>query len=68
MDDLNAMVEKVYQKAPPEISQKYHIEMDNMTACWRHMCEKIKESIQKLQDHMTKLEQFQVGAIVRLLC
>lgn len=55
------MVEHVYQKAPHEISHKYHTEMDSMMACWRHMCEQIKENIEKLQEHMTKLQQFQVG-------
>lgn len=60
-DELNVMAEKVYQKAPPDISQKYHTEMDSMLACWRHMCEQLKDNIQKLQEHMTKLQQFQVG-------
>ncbi|XP_047659645.1 dystrophin isoform X2 [Tachysurus fulvidraco] len=58
-DDLNKMAEQVYQKAPPEISQRYHTEMDSMMACWRHLCEQLKENIQKLQDHITKLQQFQ---------
>ncbi|KAI5090181.1 dystrophin isoform 1, partial [Silurus meridionalis] len=58
-DDLNNMAEQVYQKAPPEISQRYHIEMDNMMACWRHMSEQLGENIEKLQEHMSKLEQFQ---------
>lgn len=55
------MAEQVYQKAPTEISQRYHIEMDSMMACWRHLCEQLKENIQKLQEHITKLQQFQVG-------
>ncbi|XP_058236880.1 dystrophin isoform X2 [Hemibagrus wyckioides] len=58
-DDLNKMAEQVYQKAPTEISQRYHIEMDSMMACWRHLCEQLKENIQKLQEHITKLQQFQ---------
>lgn len=61
MDNLNKMAEQVYQKAPPEISQRYHFEMDSMMACWRHMCEQLRENVQKLQEHMTKLQQFQVG-------
>lgn len=63
-DDLNMMAEQVYQKAPPEISQRYHTEMDGMMTCWRHMCEQLKEKIKKLQEHMTKLQQFQVGKFV----
>ncbi|KAK3510935.1 hypothetical protein QTP70_027830, partial [Hemibagrus guttatus] len=58
-DDLNKMAEQVYQKAPTEISQRYHIEMDSMMACWRHLCEQLIENIQKLQEHITKLQQFQ---------
>lgn len=55
------MAEKVYQKAPPDISQRYRVEMDSMMACWRHVCEQLKENMHKLQEHMTKLQQFQVG-------
>ncbi|XP_017313017.1 dystrophin isoform X2 [Ictalurus punctatus] len=58
-DDLNKMAEQVFQKAPPELSQRYHIEMDSMMACWRHLCEQLRESVQKLQEHMAKLQQFQ---------
>ncbi|XP_053333050.1 dystrophin isoform X2 [Clarias gariepinus] len=58
-DDLSRMAEQVYQKAPPEISQKYHIEMDNMMACWRHMWDQLRENIELLQGHISMLQQFQ---------
>ncbi|XP_051994210.1 dystrophin-like isoform X1 [Xyrauchen texanus] len=59
VDDLNKMAEQVFQKAPPEICQKYRTELDNMMVCWRRICEQLEENIQELQDHMTKLQQFQ---------
>ncbi|TSK17770.1 Dystrophin [Bagarius yarrelli] len=58
-DDLNKMAEQVYQKAPPEISQRYHVEVDSAMARWKHVCEQLKENIRKLQEHLNKLQQFQ---------
>uniref|UniRef100_A0A9J7ZLQ2 Dystrophin n=1 Tax=Cyprinus carpio carpio TaxID=630221 RepID=A0A9J7ZLQ2_CYPCA len=59
VDDLNKMAEQVFQKAPPEICQKYRTELDNVMVHWRRVSEQLEENIQKLQDHMTKLQQFQ---------
>ncbi|XP_052439429.1 dystrophin-like isoform X2 [Carassius gibelio] len=59
VDDLNKMAEQVFQKAPPEICQKYRTELDNVMLRWRRVSEQLEENIQKLQDHMTKLQQFQ---------
>uniref|UniRef100_A0A672MV76 Dystrophin n=1 Tax=Sinocyclocheilus grahami TaxID=75366 RepID=A0A672MV76_SINGR len=49
----------LFQKAPPEICQKYRTELDNVMVRWRRVFEQLEENIQKLQDHMTKLQQFQ---------
>lgn len=62
VDDLNKMAEQVFQKAPPEIYQKYRNELDNVMVRWRRVSEQLEENIQKLQDHMTKLQQFQARA------
>uniref|UniRef100_A0A673GN47 Dystrophin-like n=1 Tax=Sinocyclocheilus rhinocerous TaxID=307959 RepID=A0A673GN47_9TELE len=59
VDDLNKMAEQVFQKVPPEICQKYRTELDNVMVRWRRVSEQLEENIQKLQDHMTKLQQFQ---------
>lgn len=59
VDDLNKMAEQVFQKAPPEICQKYRTELDNVMVRWRRVSVQLEENIQKLQDHMTKLQQFQ---------
>ncbi|XP_051982361.1 dystrophin isoform X4 [Xyrauchen texanus] len=59
VDDLNKMADQVFQKAPPEICQKYRTELDNVMVRWRRVCEQLEENIHKLQDHMTKLQQFQ---------
>ncbi|TRZ02504.1 hypothetical protein DNTS_000081 [Danionella cerebrum] len=57
VDDLNTMAEQVFQKAPPEICQKYRTELDNVMVRWRRVSEQLEENILKLQDHMTKLQQ-----------
>lgn len=62
VDDLSKMAEQVFQKAPPEICQKYRTELDNVMVRWRRVSEQLEENIQKLQDHMTKLQQFQARA------
>ncbi|XP_073722267.1 dystrophin isoform X1 [Misgurnus anguillicaudatus] len=59
VDDLNKMAEQVLQKAPPEICQRYRTDLDNVMVRWRRVSEQLEENIQKLQDHMTKLQQFQ---------
>uniref|UniRef100_A0AAR2KC62 Dystrophin n=1 Tax=Pygocentrus nattereri TaxID=42514 RepID=A0AAR2KC62_PYGNA len=59
VEDLNKMAEQVFQKAPPDMCQKYHIELDNVMARWRRAGEQVEENIQKLQEHMAKLQQFQ---------
>ncbi|XP_022530476.2 dystrophin isoform X3 [Astyanax mexicanus] len=59
VDDLNKMAEQVFQTAPPDMCQKYRIELDNVMARWRRISEQVEENIQKLQEHMAKLQQFQ---------
>ncbi|XP_036418349.1 dystrophin isoform X3 [Colossoma macropomum] len=59
VEDLNKMAEQVFQKAPPDMCQKYRIELDNVMARWRRASEQVEENIQKLQEHMAKLQQFQ---------
>ncbi|KAI4901901.1 hypothetical protein NFI96_022255 [Prochilodus magdalenae] len=59
VEDLNKMAEKVFQNAPPDMCQKYRIELDNVMARWRRIGEQVEENKQKLQEHMTKLQQFQ---------
>lgn len=61
VDDLNKMAEQVFQKAPPDMSQKYRNELDNVMARWRRIREQVEENIHKLQEHMAKLQQFQVS-------
>ncbi|XP_076838749.1 dystrophin isoform X3 [Brachyhypopomus gauderio] len=59
VDDLTKMAEQVFKKAPPEICQKYRIEVDNVTTRWRRVREQLEDNVQKLQERMSKLQQFQ---------
>ncbi|XP_062866503.1 dystrophin isoform X2 [Trichomycterus rosablanca] len=59
IDALNTMAEEVCQKAPPEIAQKYRIEVDGVIARWKHIKDQLRGNIQKLQEHLNKLQQFQ---------
>uniref|UniRef100_A0AAY5F0V5 Dystrophin n=1 Tax=Electrophorus electricus TaxID=8005 RepID=A0AAY5F0V5_ELEEL len=59
VDDLSKMAEQVFKTAPPEICQKYRIEVDSMMTCWRRLREQLEENVQKLQDRMSKLQQFE---------
>ncbi|XP_053728438.1 dystrophin isoform X6 [Synchiropus splendidus] len=59
VDYLTSAVEQVFQKAPPDISQKYRTEMDNVMARWRRLSSTLAESIQRIQELMAKLLQFE---------
>ncbi|XP_066517657.1 dystrophin isoform X2 [Hoplias malabaricus] len=58
IEDLNKMTENVFKKAPSDVCQKYRIELDNVMARWKRIAEQVEENIKKLQDHMSKLQQF----------
>uniref|UniRef100_A0A8C9W6L3 Dystrophin n=1 Tax=Scleropages formosus TaxID=113540 RepID=A0A8C9W6L3_SCLFO len=59
LDYLTVTVEQVCQKAPHEISHKYRSELDAILLRWRKLSVQLAEQIQKLQDLMSKLQQFQ---------
>ncbi|XP_068446612.1 dystrophin isoform X5 [Clinocottus analis] len=59
VDYLTSAVEQVFQKAPPDISQKYRIEMDSIMARWRRLGTTLTDSTQRLQELMAKLLQFE---------
>ncbi|XP_047211782.1 dystrophin isoform X4 [Girardinichthys multiradiatus] len=59
VDYLTSAVEQVFQKAPPDISQKYRIEIDAIMARWRRLGSTLTDSVQKIQELMAKLMQFE---------
>ncbi|KAM3857230.1 dystrophin [Diretmus argenteus] len=59
VDYLTSAVEQVFQKAPPDISQRYRIEMDSLMARWKRLGTTLTENSQKLQEYMAKLMQFE---------
>nr|XP_057908480.1 dystrophin isoform X8 [Doryrhamphus excisus] len=59
VDYLTAAVEQVFQKAPPDICQKYRTEMDNIMARWRRLSTTLTENAKTIQELMAKLLQFQ---------
>ncbi|XP_076017960.1 dystrophin isoform X2 [Genypterus blacodes] len=59
VDYLTSTVEQVFLKAPPEISQKYRVEMDGIMSRWRRIGTTLSDNIQKIQDLMAKLLQFE---------
>ncbi|XP_035983754.1 dystrophin isoform X17 [Fundulus heteroclitus] len=59
VDYLTSAVEQVFQKAPPDISQKYRIEIDAIMARWRRLGSTLTDSIQRIQELMAKLMQFE---------
>nr|XP_046237962.1 dystrophin isoform X12 [Scatophagus argus] len=59
VDYLTSAVEQVFQKAPPDISQKYRIEMDGIMARWRRLGATLTDNAQRIQELMAKLLQFE---------
>ncbi|XP_058478668.1 dystrophin isoform X3 [Solea solea] len=59
VDYLTAAVEQVFQKAPPDISQKYRTEMDTIMARWRRLSTTLTDNAQRIQELMAKLMQFE---------
>ncbi|XP_048870512.1 dystrophin isoform X3 [Brienomyrus brachyistius] len=59
LDYLTVTVEQVCQKAPYEISHKYRMELDAIMMRWKRMSTQLEEQIQRLQELMAKLQQFQ---------
>ncbi|XP_060923329.1 dystrophin-like [Limanda limanda] len=59
VDYLTSTVDQVFQKAPPDISQKYRIEMDAVMARWRRLGTTLEDNAQRIQELMAKLIQFE---------
>ncbi|XP_019712980.1 dystrophin-like [Hippocampus comes] len=59
VDYLTSAVEQVFQKAPPEICQKYHAEMDNIMARWRRLGTMLTDNSKTIKELMAKLVQFE---------
>lgn len=59
VDYLTSAVEPVFQKAPPEICQKYRAELDSIMARWRRLGTTLTDNAQRLQELMAKLMQFE---------
>uniref|UniRef100_A0A3B4V2S3 Dystrophin n=1 Tax=Seriola dumerili TaxID=41447 RepID=A0A3B4V2S3_SERDU len=59
VDYLTSAVEQVFQKAPPDISQKYRTEMDGIMARWRRLGTTLTDNAQRIQELMAKLMQFE---------
>uniref|UniRef100_A0A669AVD6 Dystrophin n=1 Tax=Oreochromis niloticus TaxID=8128 RepID=A0A669AVD6_ORENI len=56
---LTSAVELVFQKAPPDVSQKYRNEMDVIMGRWRRLGSTLTDSAQRIQELMAKLMQFE---------
>ncbi|XP_051915019.1 dystrophin isoform X6 [Hippocampus zosterae] len=59
VDYLTSAVEQVFQKAPPEICQKYHGEMENIMARWRRLGTMLTDNSKTIKELMDKLVQFE---------
>ncbi|XP_037130222.1 dystrophin isoform X11 [Syngnathus acus] len=59
VDYLTSAVEQVFQKAPPEICQKYRTEMDNIMSRWRRLSTTMTDNIKTIKELMAKLMQFE---------
>ncbi|XP_037829862.1 dystrophin isoform X1 [Kryptolebias marmoratus] len=59
VDYLTSAVEQVFQKAPPDISQRYRTEIDAIMARWRRLGSTLTDNAQKIQELMAKLMQFE---------
>ncbi|XP_067848895.1 dystrophin isoform X13 [Heptranchias perlo] len=56
---LTTAVEEVSRKAPAEISQKYRSELEGIVARWKKLTTHLMEQSQKLEELMSKVQQFQ---------
>ncbi|XP_048719602.2 dystrophin isoform X6 [Caretta caretta] len=56
---LSTTVEEMSRKAPAEVSQKYRSEIEGIVSCWKKLSAQLVDCCQKLEDLMTKLQQFQ---------
>ncbi|XP_042261254.1 dystrophin isoform X2 [Thunnus maccoyii] len=59
VDYLTSAVDQVFQKAPPDISQRYRTEMDAIMARWKRLGTTLTENAQRIQELMAKLMQFE---------
>ncbi|XP_040028637.2 dystrophin isoform X7 [Gasterosteus aculeatus] len=59
VDYLTSAVEQVFQKAPPDISQKYRMEMESVLARWRRLGATLTDNGQRLKELTAKLLQFE---------
>ncbi|KAM6893658.1 dystrophin [Xenentodon cancila] len=59
VDYLSAAVEQVFQKAPPDISQRYRTEMDAVMTRWRRLGSSLTDNAHRIQELMAKLMQFE---------
>ncbi|XP_048458785.1 dystrophin isoform X4 [Rhincodon typus] len=56
---LMTAVEEVSKKAPAEVSQKYQSELEGIIGQWKKLSIHLMEQSQKLEELMTKVQQFQ---------
>ncbi|XP_067896656.1 dystrophin isoform X2 [Heterodontus francisci] len=56
---LTSAVEEVSKKAPEEVSQKYRSELEGIAGRWKKLSVHLMEQSQKLEELMTKVQQFQ---------
>ncbi|XP_078264997.1 dystrophin isoform X3 [Rhinoraja longicauda] len=56
---LTTAAEEVSKKAPAEISQKYRTELEAIVARWKKLTIHLMEQSQKLEELITKVQQFQ---------
>ncbi|XP_061910041.1 dystrophin isoform X1 [Entelurus aequoreus] len=59
VDYLTSTVEQVFQKAPPEICQKYRTEMDSIMSRWRRLSTTLTDNAKTIKELMAKLMQFE---------
>ncbi|XP_044297297.1 dystrophin isoform X3 [Varanus komodoensis] len=56
---LSTTVEELSKKAPAEVSQKYRSEIQGILGRWKKLSSQLVENSQKLEEQITKLQQFQ---------
>ncbi|XP_072370093.1 dystrophin isoform X15 [Scyliorhinus torazame] len=56
---LTTAAEEVSRKAPAEVSQKYRSELEGIVGRWKKLSVHLMEQSQKLEELMTKVQQFQ---------
>lgn len=58
---LSTTVEDLSRKAPAEVSQSYHSEVEVVLGRWKKLSAQLAEQCQKLEERLTKLQRFQVN-------